>query len=230
MLLDNVTWPVMDTDDEHCDVESMCHVTGFPRTFIETASSDTLAQLLIFWDGWEVLPSELKLRIGQVGRKTREGNHASVINSRNRGENTKDRLVDCINKEETHLLGNKTSVGFSPAPGVSVVFDRYMNLLTFLSQTDFQLSSSSEMALWSKSSPASFCLSRYAPPLRRPVRHAGNGHETLFTAGFTILGDVRAAMSVELRMFNCATKMNDSNILLCNALVPLVLKQTLSMT
>ncbi|KAK5618605.1 hypothetical protein CRENBAI_015416 [Crenichthys baileyi] len=67
------------------------------------------------------------------------------------------------------------------------------------------------MAVWRKRSPVSFFLSRYAPPLRRPVRHAGNGNESLFSAGFIILGDVRAAMSVELRMFNCATKMEDSN-------------------
>ncbi|KAK5620443.1 hypothetical protein CRENBAI_023969 [Crenichthys baileyi] len=42
------------------------------------------------------------------------------------------------------------------------------------------------MALWSKSSPASFCLSRYAPPLRCPVRPAGNGHETSSPVGFTV--------------------------------------------
>ncbi|MEQ2304934.1 hypothetical protein AMECASPLE_032324 [Ameca splendens] len=59
MLLAKVMWPVRDIDDEEdCDAESMCHFTGFLRTFIETASSDTLVQLLRFWAGWEVLPSE----------------------------------------------------------------------------------------------------------------------------------------------------------------------------
>ncbi|KAK5622620.1 hypothetical protein CRENBAI_000472 [Crenichthys baileyi] len=67
------------------------------------------------------------------------------------------------------------------------------------------------MALWRKSSPASFCLSRYAPPLRRPVRHTGNGNKSLLSAGFIIPGDIIAAMSVELRMFNSATKIDDSN-------------------
>ncbi|MED6274312.1 hypothetical protein CHARACLAT_015064 [Characodon lateralis] len=65
MLLDEVMWPVRDTDDdeEDCEAESMCHVTGFLRTFIETASSDTLVQLLRFWAGWEVLPSEIQVEI-----------------------------------------------------------------------------------------------------------------------------------------------------------------------
>ncbi|MEQ2236278.1 hypothetical protein ILYODFUR_010937 [Ilyodon furcidens] len=67
------------------------------------------------------------------------------------------------------------------------------------------------MAMWSKSSPASFCLSRYAPPMHHPVRHAGNGNESLFSTGFIIPGDVRAATSVELHMLNCAAKMDDPN-------------------
>ncbi|MEQ2212454.1 hypothetical protein XENOCAPTIV_030963 [Xenoophorus captivus] len=37
MLLDKVTCPVMDTDDdEDYDAKSICCVTGFPRTFIDT--------------------------------------------------------------------------------------------------------------------------------------------------------------------------------------------------
>ncbi|MEQ2172187.1 hypothetical protein GOODEAATRI_018553 [Goodea atripinnis] len=88
-----------------------------------------------------------------------------------------------------------------------------MNLLTFLYQTDSSFQALPGMALWSKRSPASFYLSRYAPPLCRPMRHAGSGKESLFSAGFIIPGDVRAVMSVELRMFNCVTKMDDSNTL-----------------
>ncbi|MED6266199.1 hypothetical protein CHARACLAT_033311 [Characodon lateralis] len=44
-------------------------------------------------------------------------------------------------------LETKPLVGFSPAPGVGVVFDRYMNLLIFLYQREFQLSSSSRTGL-----------------------------------------------------------------------------------
>ncbi|MEQ2298859.1 hypothetical protein AMECASPLE_009624 [Ameca splendens] len=55
------------------------------------------------------------------------------------------------------------------------------------------------MALWSKSSPASFCLSRYAPPLRPPVRHAGHGNETFPLGGFII-----PVMSELRRLLSCA--------------------------
>ncbi|MED6268084.1 hypothetical protein CHARACLAT_018676 [Characodon lateralis] len=55
------------------------------------------------------------------------------------------------------------------------------------------------MALWSKSSPASFCLSRYAPPLRPPVRHAGHGNKTFPLGGFII------SVTSELRrLLSCA--------------------------
>ncbi|MEQ2282720.1 hypothetical protein AMECASPLE_003676 [Ameca splendens] len=84
-----------------------------------------------------------------------------------------------------------------------------MNLLTFLYQTDFQLSLP-DMAVWRKSLPASF-VSRYPPPMRSPERHAGNGNKSSFSAGFIVLGDVRAAASVEVCLFNCPTKMDDSN-------------------
>ncbi|MED6281874.1 hypothetical protein CHARACLAT_026313 [Characodon lateralis] len=51
------------------------------------------------------------------------------------------------------------------------------NRLTFLYQTDFQLLSSSGNGWMEEktNSPASFCRSRYAPLLRRPLRQAGNG-------------------------------------------------------
>ncbi|MED6275719.1 Protein dopey-1, partial [Characodon lateralis] len=67
------------------------------------------------------------------------------------------------------------------------------------------------MALWSKSSPSSFCLSRYAPPLRCPVRQAGNGNKTLHLSRF-MLPVTSAATSVELRVSKCATKMDVPNI------------------
>uniref|UniRef100_A0AAV2MM20 HECT domain-containing protein n=1 Tax=Knipowitschia caucasica TaxID=637954 RepID=A0AAV2MM20_KNICA len=62
MLLERIIWPVEDSDEDF-DIESICRITGFLRMFIETASSDTLAQLLTFWVGWERLPSELKVEV-----------------------------------------------------------------------------------------------------------------------------------------------------------------------
>ncbi|CAJ1053415.1 uncharacterized protein LOC115548715 isoform X1 [Xyrichtys novacula] len=63
MLLQKITWPVEDSDDEDFDVESTCRITGFLRMFIETASSGILVQLLKFWVGWEMLPPELRVEI-----------------------------------------------------------------------------------------------------------------------------------------------------------------------
>ncbi|XP_068580956.1 G2/M phase-specific E3 ubiquitin-protein ligase-like isoform X3 [Cebidichthys violaceus] len=61
MLLQKITWPAEDSDDEDFDLQSTCRITGFLRMFIETASSGTLAQLLTFWVGWEMLPPELRV-------------------------------------------------------------------------------------------------------------------------------------------------------------------------
>ncbi|KAF1374348.1 hypothetical protein PFLUV_G00228140 [Perca fluviatilis] len=63
MLLEKITWPVEDSDDEDFDLDTTCRITGFLRMFIETASSGTLAQLLTFWVGWEMLPPELRVEI-----------------------------------------------------------------------------------------------------------------------------------------------------------------------
>ncbi|MEQ2220490.1 hypothetical protein ILYODFUR_006047 [Ilyodon furcidens] len=81
-----------------------------------------------------------------------------------------------------------------------------MNLLTFLYHTNFQLSSSSNGLVEQK-----FACKLLSLQICASVRHAGNGNESLFSAGFIIPGDFRAAMSVELRMSNCAPKMDDSN-------------------
>ncbi|MEQ2301647.1 hypothetical protein AMECASPLE_038252 [Ameca splendens] len=51
------------------------------------------------------------------------------------------------------------------------------------------------MALWSKSSPASSCLSRNAPPIRCP---GTGGNQPVYTSS-----DVRAATSVELCVKMC---------------------------
>ncbi|MEQ2173677.1 hypothetical protein GOODEAATRI_034590 [Goodea atripinnis] len=66
------------------------------------------------------------------------------------------------------------------------------------------------MALWSKSLPASFCLSRYAPPLLS-CETGWKWHRNFISSGFYTLGDVRAATSVELRVSKCATKMDGPN-------------------
>ncbi|MEQ2242140.1 hypothetical protein ILYODFUR_032805 [Ilyodon furcidens] len=94
-------------------------------------------------------------------------------------------------------------------------FNSQQNLLTFL------LSSSSRNGRVEEesNSHASFCRSRYVPPLLRPVRHTGIGNKSLFSVSFIIPGDARAATSVELCMLNCATqsvyppKMDDPNTL-----------------
>ncbi|MED6240841.1 hypothetical protein ATANTOWER_029221 [Ataeniobius toweri] len=74
------------------------------------------------------------------------------------------------------------------------------------------------MALWSKSSPASFCLSRYAPPLLS-CETGWKWHRNFISSGFYTLGDVRAAMSVELRVSKCATKMDGPNRIKSTCLV-----------
>lgn len=38
MLLEKITWPVEDSDDDF-DIESSCRVTGFLRMFIEPGSN-----------------------------------------------------------------------------------------------------------------------------------------------------------------------------------------------
>lgn len=36
MLLEEITWPVEDSDDEDFDLDTTCRITGFLRMFIET--------------------------------------------------------------------------------------------------------------------------------------------------------------------------------------------------
>ncbi|MEQ2223257.1 hypothetical protein ILYODFUR_034850 [Ilyodon furcidens] len=88
-----------------------------------------------------------------------------------------------------------------------------MSLLTFLYHTEFQLSSSSRNGRVEEKFTCEL-LSLQISTLRRPVRHAGNGNKSVFSVGFIILGDVRATMCVELCMFNCVTKMDDSDMVL----------------
>ncbi|MED6256223.1 hypothetical protein ATANTOWER_022074 [Ataeniobius toweri] len=79
-------------------------------------------------------------------------------------ENMRNRCSQLINKEGNSSPWEQTSVGFHRRLGVGRVFDRFMNLLTFLYQTKFHLSSSS--GKWpcggKVNSPASFYLSKDA--------------------------------------------------------------------
>lgn len=36
MLLEKITWPTEDSDNEDFDIEATCRITGFLRMFIET--------------------------------------------------------------------------------------------------------------------------------------------------------------------------------------------------
>ncbi|MED6241341.1 hypothetical protein ATANTOWER_010247 [Ataeniobius toweri] len=65
------------------------------------------------------------------------------------------------------------------------------------------------MALWSKSSPASSLQICASVASTRETRWKWQ-HDFFFLRIYNP-GDVRAAMSVELRISNCATKMDDSN-------------------
>ncbi|MEQ2305488.1 hypothetical protein AMECASPLE_038399 [Ameca splendens] len=67
-----------------------------------------------------------------------------------------------LNQQGNSSPWKQTSVGFHLHRSVDGVFDRFMNLLTFLYQTEFQFSSSSGNDLVEKkcNSPVSFCCSR----------------------------------------------------------------------
>ncbi|XP_062320569.1 G2/M phase-specific E3 ubiquitin-protein ligase-like [Osmerus eperlanus] len=58
VLLKRITWPHHDEEDDDNDfsVDTMCHVSGYLRQFIENASPNELRDLVKFWTGWEILP------------------------------------------------------------------------------------------------------------------------------------------------------------------------------
>ncbi|XP_067089493.1 G2/M phase-specific E3 ubiquitin-protein ligase-like isoform X1 [Osmerus mordax] len=58
VLLKHITWPHHDEEDDDNDfsVDTMCHVSGYLRQFIENSSPNELRDLVIFWTGWEILP------------------------------------------------------------------------------------------------------------------------------------------------------------------------------
>ncbi|KAL3045963.1 hypothetical protein OYC64_014089 [Pagothenia borchgrevinki] len=52
-----------DEDEDECCLEDKCRVAGYLRIFFEKASCAQLKALLQFWTGWELLPSELTLKV-----------------------------------------------------------------------------------------------------------------------------------------------------------------------
>ncbi|KAK9513246.1 hypothetical protein VZT92_026795 [Zoarces viviparus] len=51
MVLGKIKWPTEDEDEDHdVSLEDTCRITGFLRTFIESASPSILGK------GWNVLP------------------------------------------------------------------------------------------------------------------------------------------------------------------------------
>ncbi|MEQ2317020.1 hypothetical protein AMECASPLE_038525, partial [Ameca splendens] len=88
--------------------------------------------------------SGLKKKRGGGSRVHDRIKEKTVTSHPSRRGKDEEPLVDCIHKEETHLLGHRTSVGFFfTCAGCGGVFDQQINPLIFSYQTDFQLSSSS---------------------------------------------------------------------------------------
>ncbi|MEQ2266189.1 hypothetical protein XENORESO_020469 [Xenotaenia resolanae] len=87
-----------------------------------------------------------------------------------------------------------------------------MNLPTFLYQTDFQLSSSSGNGLVERKFACKLLSLQICASVASSRETRWKWQRKFIFRGFIIPGDVRAAMSVELHMFNCVTKMDDSNI------------------
>ncbi|MEQ2312471.1 hypothetical protein AMECASPLE_031368 [Ameca splendens] len=86
-----------------------------------------------------------------------------------------------------------------------------MNLLTFLYQTDFQLSSSSGNGLVERKFACELLPLQICASVASSRETRWKWQQKFISREFIIPGDISAAMSVELRMFNCATKMDDSN-------------------
>ncbi|KAK1896922.1 G2/M phase-specific E3 ubiquitin-protein ligase [Dissostichus eleginoides] len=56
VILQRITWPRDDDEDDDCSVDTKCRVSGYLRRFIENASPDVITNLVKFWTGWEILP------------------------------------------------------------------------------------------------------------------------------------------------------------------------------
>ncbi|KAK5614302.1 hypothetical protein CRENBAI_004274 [Crenichthys baileyi] len=86
-----------------------------------------------------------------------------------------------------------------------------MNLLTFLYQTDFQLSSSSGNGLVEQKFACELLSLQICASVASSRETSGKWSRNKFFRQIYNPGDVTAAISVELRMSKCATKMDDSN-------------------
>ncbi|KAK5892007.1 hypothetical protein CesoFtcFv8_012431 [Champsocephalus esox] len=67
-VIQRIVWPILEEkegeeDEDECCLEDKCRVAGYLRIFIEKASCAQLKALLQFWTGWELLPSELTLKV-----------------------------------------------------------------------------------------------------------------------------------------------------------------------
>ncbi|MED6242444.1 hypothetical protein ATANTOWER_004789 [Ataeniobius toweri] len=89
-----------------------------------------------------------------------------------------------------------------------------MNLPTFLYQTYFQLSSSSGNGLVEQKFACELLSLQICTSVALSRETRGKWPRNKFFLQIYNPGDVRAAMSVELRMSKCATKMDDSTGLL----------------
>ncbi|XP_029970390.1 G2/M phase-specific E3 ubiquitin-protein ligase-like [Salarias fasciatus] len=65
VLLQRVTWPSQDSDDDDddCSVDTKCRISGYLRQFISNATQMELTNLVKFWTGWELLPRSLSVQV-----------------------------------------------------------------------------------------------------------------------------------------------------------------------
>ncbi|XP_029987475.1 uncharacterized protein LOC115417888 [Sphaeramia orbicularis] len=63
VLLQRITWPREDEDDEDYSVDTKCRMSGYLRQFIANATLTELTNLVKFWTGWEILPTSLCVEV-----------------------------------------------------------------------------------------------------------------------------------------------------------------------
>ncbi|XP_049420562.1 uncharacterized protein LOC125881509 isoform X2 [Epinephelus fuscoguttatus] len=68
LVMQHIQWPQPnydsdDDDDDRIPLEKVSLVTGFLRKFIQGASQEDLRNLVRFWVGWELPPSNLKVEV-----------------------------------------------------------------------------------------------------------------------------------------------------------------------
>ncbi|XP_041804818.1 uncharacterized protein LOC121614800 [Chelmon rostratus] len=63
VLLQRLTWPHEDSDDDECSADTKCRVSGYLRQFIANATPTELTNLVKFWTGWEIVPPSLSVEV-----------------------------------------------------------------------------------------------------------------------------------------------------------------------